>query len=61
MEVALQQRRQQIVGDCHQLNNDVSHYNERCPKEEPIKMLWDFTDDVADRDQPAAPSQEIRA
>ena len=51
MEVALKQRRQQIVGDCHQLKNDVDHYNERNSSEKPIRMLWDFTDDLADLDQ----------
>ncbi len=52
MQVALQQRRQQIVGDCHQLRNDVDYYNGRNPNAKPIRMLWDFTDDLADMDQP---------
>jgi hypothetical protein len=52
MEVALKQRREQVVGDCYQLKNDVEFYNARKPPKEPIRMLWDFTDDLAERDMP---------
>lgn len=48
MEVALQQRRAQVVGDCKQLKTDMDSYNEnKCP-DDPIQMVFDFTDDLAD-------------
>jgi actin-related protein len=52
MEVSFKQRRAQVVGDCHQLKNDVDYYTEKTPDEKPIKMAWDFTDDMDDLDQP---------
>jgi hypothetical protein len=46
MEIAFQQRRQQIVGDCRQLNMDVESFNRnRCPNS-PIQMVFDFTRDL---------------
>ncbi len=47
MEIAFQQRRQQIVGDCHQLKLDVDSFNENANKGV-IQMVFDFTDDLAD-------------
>jgi len=45
------QRRQQIVGDCHQLKTDIDVYNDkRCP-EEPIQLILDFTLDIEELDQ----------
>lgn len=52
MEVAFQQRREQIVGDCRQLNTDVEYYNSKRPNEEPIQMWFDFRDDVEEGEQP---------
>lgn len=53
MEVAFQQRRQQIVGDCRQLNNDVNYFNSKHPAApRPIQLCFDFTDDVAEADMP---------
>ena len=48
MEKAFAQRRKQIVGDCHQLKVDVDHYNRVEPNKEPIQLILDFTDDVAE-------------
>jgi hypothetical protein len=45
---AFQQRRKQIVGDCVQLKADVDVYNARNPEVEPIQLVLDFTDDVAE-------------
>jgi hypothetical protein len=42
----------QTAGELRQLKNDVDHFNDRCPDEPPIKMLWDFTGDRSDQDQP---------
>jgi hypothetical protein len=46
MEVAFQQRRQQIVGDCRQLKADVDSYNENRNPSKPIQMVLDFTRDL---------------
>jgi hypothetical protein len=48
MAVALQQRRQQVVGDCWQLKCDVDSYNENMKPSEPIQMIFDFTDDMVE-------------
>jgi hypothetical protein len=52
MEVAFQQRREQIVGDCKQLSNDVEYFNSKRPSEAPIQMWFDFRDDVNEGNQP---------
>ena len=50
MEKAFAQRREQIVGDCVQLNIDVAAYNDMKTEEHPlIQLVLDFTDDVAER------------
>lgn len=46
MELAFQQRRQQVLGDCKQLKNDVDSYNENGKPSEPIQMVYDFTLDL---------------
>ena len=48
MEKAFAQRRRQIVGDCRQLRLDVDHFNSAHPDEEQLKLVLDFTDDVAE-------------
>ena len=48
MEVAFQQRRQQIVGDCAQLKRDADSYNENRSQTNPIQMVFDFTQDLAE-------------
>ncbi len=48
MEIAFQQRRQQIVGDCHQLKLDVDSFNENANKGRAIQMVFDFTEDLAE-------------
>ena len=48
MEIAFQQRRQQIVGDCKQLKADVDSYNENTSMGAPIQIVFDFTDDLAE-------------
>ena len=52
MERAFQLRRRQIVGDCKQLKTDVDSFNENRPYEKPIQLLLNFTDDVAEANQP---------
>jgi len=48
MEIAFQQRRQQIVGDCAQLKRDVDSFNDNRCKVDPIQMVFDFTQDLAE-------------
>jgi len=48
MEIAFQQRRQQIVGDCRQLKADVDSYNENAKVHPPIQMVFNFTEDLAE-------------
>lgn len=48
MEKAFAQRRKQIVGDCYQLKTDVDVYNDKHSKDEPINLVLDFTEDVAE-------------
>ncbi len=48
MVVALQQRRQQVVGDCWQLKMDADSYNENKSPLAPIQIVFDFTDDLAE-------------
>jgi hypothetical protein len=43
---ALQQRREQMVGDALQLSLDAEHWNNVHTAEEPINIELDFTDDV---------------
>lgn len=43
------QRRRQVVADCYQLRVDVDQYNADRPDEEPIQLVLDFTDDVAEQ------------
>lgn len=46
MQMAFQQRRHQIVGDCRQLKMDVDSYNENRQPTQPIQMIFDFTYDL---------------
>ena len=48
MEKAFAQRRKQVVGDCVQLKTDVDVFNDKRPDDEPINLILDFTDDVAE-------------
>jgi hypothetical protein len=54
MQLAFQQRRQQIVGDCRQLKMDVDSYNQNANSGEPIQMIFDFTLDLAEIEAAAA-------
>ena len=50
MAKAFTQRREQVVGDCHQLKTDVDVYNDKNPLQDPFTLVLDFTDDVAERE-----------
>lgn len=59
MERAFSQRRSQIVGDCVQLKNDVDSFNEtRCPGN-PIQMVFDFNEDLAEMDFVEVPEPRV--
>ncbi len=48
LAVAFQQRRQQVVGDCWQLKQDVDSFNQNNKPSQLIQMIFDFTDDLAE-------------
>jgi len=50
MAKAFSQRREQVIGDLSQLKIDVDVYNEKNAQEQPIQLVLDFTDDVAERE-----------
>jgi hypothetical protein len=54
MEIAFQQRRQQIVGDCRQLKWDMDSYNDNHNVGEEIQMIFDFTLDLEEIEALAA-------
>jgi hypothetical protein len=49
MEKAFTQRREQVIGDCLQLQNDVDAYTAMNPGEKLIQLVFNFTDDVAEK------------
>ena len=49
MLMSLTNRRQQMVGDGTQLKIDEKIWNSRNPKEDPINLILDFTEDVEER------------
>ena len=46
MVSSFQLRREQIVGDCRQLDRDQNYWNTAHPNEKPIQLCFDFSDDV---------------
>ncbi|MDQ3701021.1 MAG: hypothetical protein M3442_08900, partial [Chloroflexota bacterium] len=48
MEIAFQQRRQQIVGDCRQLKVDAHYFNENHNPGLRIQLVFDFREDLAE-------------
>jgi len=50
MAIAFQQRRQQVLGECHQLKTDVDSYNQNGNPGKQIEMIFDFTMDLAEWD-----------
>ncbi len=61
MQRAFSQRRKQIVGDCHQLANDVGYYNRKNEKQAPIQLLLDFTDDVEELQMLEESGEDVEA
>jgi hypothetical protein len=50
MELSLQQRRQQILGDCRQLQTDRESYNDNYNTGEPIQVPFNFEPDLAEEE-----------
>lgn len=48
MKKSFSQRRKSIADDCFQAKQDVDHYNDAHPNDEPIQLILDFSDDVAE-------------
>jgi hypothetical protein len=51
MEVTAASRRNQILGQCWQLKNDIDSYNERRCPDEPIQLDFDFNVDLEELGQ----------
>jgi len=49
MVKSLMMRREQMIGDGLQLSFDMDHWNNINPKEEPINIPMDFTEDIEER------------
>lgn len=49
MSMSVAQRREQVVGDCIGIKNDVDAWNKRHANEEPIQSEFDFTADIEER------------
>jgi hypothetical protein len=49
---AFQQRRMGILGDCRQLKKDVDSYNDNNKYNLTIQMVFDFTEDLLESEQP---------
>lgn len=43
---AVQLKREQMVGECRQMDRDCEFWNARNPKDEPVQCVFDFRDDV---------------
>jgi hypothetical protein len=46
MEMAAANRRNQVLGQCLQLKNDIDSYNDRCCPDHPIQMDFNFNIDL---------------
>ena len=55
MQIALQQRSQQIGGECHQLKLEVDSYNENNNDGTQIQMVFDFTVDLIEMEMEKKP------
>jgi hypothetical protein len=50
MQMSFQHRRQGIVGDCRQMKLDVDSYNDAHSDAEPIQIVFNFENDLAELD-----------
>jgi hypothetical protein len=52
MRRAFQQRRMQVLGDCRQLKTDIDSYNDNNKYNGTVQMVFDFTEDLIELEQP---------
>lgn len=52
MQLALQQRRMAITGDCKQLKTDADSYNQNNPHGAEVQLSFNFEEDLAELEQP---------
>lgn len=55
MEIAFQQRRRSVVGDCCQLKTDVDSYNENNPHGARFQLILNFENDVIEAELASNP------
>lgn len=53
MEQSFARRRRNLADRSYQLHSDIVYWNEQKNPAEPVEMLFDFRDDIADRDHSA--------
>ncbi|OHB59297.1 MAG: hypothetical protein A2167_05710 [Planctomycetes bacterium RBG_13_46_10] len=58
VKTAFQQRRMGILGDCRQLKTDVDSYNDNNKYNLTIQMVFDFTEDLIELEQPQEYDEE---
>ncbi len=56
LEIAFQQRREQIVGECRQLSRDIDYYNKTRKPERVYQLVFDFRDDIEEGNYPSSMS-----
>lgn len=53
VHLSFQQRRHGVFSDCRQLKTDADSFNDNENKREPIQLCFDFTEDLAESEQPS--------
>jgi alpha-D-ribose 1-methylphosphonate 5-triphosphate diphosphatase PhnM len=48
MQIAFQQNRKAIVGECRQLKTDMDSYNDAHQEAAPLQISFDFNMDIAE-------------
>ena len=61
IEIAFKQRRQQILGDCRQLQRDVDSFNDNRKPPKPIQIIFDFTKDLEEEAAARGHDQDVPA
>jgi hypothetical protein len=61
IEKSTHQRRRQIAGDCFKLKQDVDHFNFARGGPNPIQLILNFTDDVAELEAERRAEQDDEA
>jgi hypothetical protein len=59
MEQSFSRRRTSEANRCYQLHSDIVYWNEEKNPPQPVEMLFDFRDDIADRDHGREAGEEF--